>query len=463
MNNTQITKLLAEGVSAAKAAHHKSATAQSRASQREHARQLLLQVIEADDSCTDAWLWLSAVVDTHDEEVVCLRNVLVLDPNNVSAKKRLTQLEPADALSPPVMVETLANPSEKPHRCLFCAKTLPRHTSVCSYCQTPLVVDCPSCGTLMDVNRRKCAKCGHPLGDYRLGSVYFTLLAEEYRANHRLSAALESLRVAERLNPNQPDLYRQMGEVLTELSEPLAAIPVLEKAIEKEPEQMGPYLALGKVLQQEGRWEDAERVYRAAMRTAPESSEAYYALGNLLLQYEKPDEAKKHLLHAVKIDPEHGLAWLRLGQLYERTGQYSAAIKAFRRAQKLLPGDSLDSHLATERLQILDPQLPDHVARSWGAFLKQLGPPLLISVLAVVVGSVLIRAGQLHWTGLLSLLLAPVGVALWVSAYTLPKNPVICAITGTPDGLSRMENRSVLAGLGALLWLVAIILALIPL
>lgn len=474
MEHSQIAQMLAQGVTAAKAAHQKSASEQTRAGQRQLARQLLLQVVEADESNVLGWLWLSTVTDNRSEQVICLRNVLVLDPDNVAAKKQLARLgqdenpsstQPAQPahVEPVATTEAAKAAPKKAPRCPFCKKPLADSQTVCPHCEIPLVIDCPSCGMLMDVERQTCAKCGQPLGDYRLGSVYFTLLAEEYRFHHHLSWALDALRVAEKLNPNQPDLYRQMGEVLAELSEPLAAIPVLEKAIEIEPDQMGPYLALGKVLQQEGKWEDAERVYRAAMRTAPESSETYYALGNLLLQYDKLDEAKKQLQQAVKIDPQHDLAWLRLGQLYERMGQEGAAIKSYRQAQKLLPGDSLDHHLAAERLQVLDPQLPDHIARSWSTFLKQSGLPLLISVLAVIVGAVIIRAGQIHWTSLLSLVMSGVGIFLWISAYSLPKNPLICLMTGTADGLSNMENRSIVAGVGALLWLVAIILALIPL
>ncbi len=66
--------------------------AAAKAGQREHARELLMRVVEQDDENVTAWLWLSGVVDSPDDREVCLENALSLDPDNAAAKRGLDTL-----------------------------------------------------------------------------------------------------------------------------------------------------------------------------------------------------------------------------------------------------------------------------------------------------------------------------------------------------------------------------------
>ena len=72
--------LLRQGIAAAKAG------------QREHARELLMRVVEQDEENALAWLWLSGVVDSLDDREVCLENVLSVDPGNEAAQRGLDTL-----------------------------------------------------------------------------------------------------------------------------------------------------------------------------------------------------------------------------------------------------------------------------------------------------------------------------------------------------------------------------------
>jgi Flp pilus assembly protein TadD len=74
------TELLEQGIALAKAGR------------REEARGVLLKVIEQDEQNESAWLWLSGVVDSEDDKVVALENVLTLNPNNEWAKRGLQML-----------------------------------------------------------------------------------------------------------------------------------------------------------------------------------------------------------------------------------------------------------------------------------------------------------------------------------------------------------------------------------
>jgi hypothetical protein len=76
----------------------------------DEARELLLQVVDQDEHHEQGWLWLSAVVDTLEEQQICLENVLAVNPSNQRARKGLDainnklakqQRQSTNAQSPP--------------------------------------------------------------------------------------------------------------------------------------------------------------------------------------------------------------------------------------------------------------------------------------------------------------------------------------------------------------------------
>ncbi len=64
-----------------------------RAGSRSEARALLEKAVEANQYNEQAWLWLSAVVETPDEQRTCLENVLVINPNNENARQGIAMLD----------------------------------------------------------------------------------------------------------------------------------------------------------------------------------------------------------------------------------------------------------------------------------------------------------------------------------------------------------------------------------
>jgi hypothetical protein len=60
-----------------------------KAGRKAEARSILERVVEQNESHAEAWLYLSALVDSLEEQEICLENVLALDPANEKAKKGL--------------------------------------------------------------------------------------------------------------------------------------------------------------------------------------------------------------------------------------------------------------------------------------------------------------------------------------------------------------------------------------
>jgi hypothetical protein len=64
-----------------------------RSGRKDEARALLLRAVEIDQYNEDAWLWLSAVVETPEEQRTCLENVMTINPNNERARQGMQILD----------------------------------------------------------------------------------------------------------------------------------------------------------------------------------------------------------------------------------------------------------------------------------------------------------------------------------------------------------------------------------
>jgi len=80
MERSEIQRLLNEGISAV------------RRGDRQRGRDLLLQVVEADDHLEPAWIWLSQAVDDPADKLMALENALVLNPTNTQAQTQAQSL-----------------------------------------------------------------------------------------------------------------------------------------------------------------------------------------------------------------------------------------------------------------------------------------------------------------------------------------------------------------------------------
>jgi hypothetical protein len=59
---------------------------------KDTARDLLLQVVQADERSEEGWLWLSGAVDDPEDQQVALENVLDINPTNEAARQGLAWL-----------------------------------------------------------------------------------------------------------------------------------------------------------------------------------------------------------------------------------------------------------------------------------------------------------------------------------------------------------------------------------
>lgn len=71
-----------------------------RGGNKEAGRQLLIEILDADERNETAWLWMSAVVESDDLRRECLQEVLRLNPDHEAARRGLEKLEQQQAEGP---------------------------------------------------------------------------------------------------------------------------------------------------------------------------------------------------------------------------------------------------------------------------------------------------------------------------------------------------------------------------
>ncbi len=147
--------------------------AAARRGEREQARDLLMQVIEQDENNPLAWLWLSGVVESLEDQEVCLENVLTLDPDNEAARRGLesvrqkmaaqaspplspAQVRAATPVSPAaaILAQDLAPPEPEPEP--------PPPTST-AWDELEDETRCPYCAAPTEYEDKKCPSCGQDL------------------------------------------------------------------------------------------------------------------------------------------------------------------------------------------------------------------------------------------------------------------------------------------------------------
>jgi len=80
MQSAEADRLYQEGVAALKRGDKTTA------------KEKLLDVIELEETHEQAWLWLSGAVEDEQEKIICLENVLTINPDNEAARKGLEKL-----------------------------------------------------------------------------------------------------------------------------------------------------------------------------------------------------------------------------------------------------------------------------------------------------------------------------------------------------------------------------------
>lgn len=157
MSTVEETRLLAEGMAAAKAGD------------RARARELLTQVITINTRNELAWLWMSSILETPAQRRDCLVRVLIINPSNEIAQRGIVALDAQTASAnpaAPTQDQVAGAPIGLPVTCPFCQAQTDGHLLDCTACGENVILSCPSCDKPINLWETTRCPCGEGLRHY---------------------------------------------------------------------------------------------------------------------------------------------------------------------------------------------------------------------------------------------------------------------------------------------------------
>jgi arylsulfatase A-like enzyme/tetratricopeptide (TPR) repeat protein len=157
-------------------------------------------------------------------------------------------------------------------------------------------------------------------------------------ASGRGAEAVRLLRDAPANQADSVDLLAKLGVALRETGDLKGAAGAFERARREgnqNPELLNDLAVTYAGL---GRSADARKLFDALLAQAPRSATTWFNLGLFELQNRRHREAIAAFKRAVDLEPSYGDAWYALGSALVETDR-RAAVEAWRRAERLLPGN----------------------------------------------------------------------------------------------------------------------------
>jgi len=154
----------------------------------------------------------------------------------------------------------------------------------------------------------------------------------------RSAEAIRLLQDGLALEPGSPVLLAKLGSALRAAGDFTGAAAALDRA--RRAGNASPDVAndLAVVYAAAGRVHEARALFQELADRSPGSATTWYNLGLFELQVSRPPAAVAALKRATAIDPSYGEAWQALGAALVETDK-RGAIDAWRRAERLVPGD----------------------------------------------------------------------------------------------------------------------------
>jgi len=118
-------------------------------------------------------------------------------------------------------------------------------------------------------------------------------LSELYKSQGKLDRALEVLREAHEIDPDDTKHLFNIGSIYLEQKKLEEASNFFKKVVDRDPDFSSALLNLGYIAKVQGRPEEAEEIYRRAIEIDPDGVEARANLAHLHLDQERFEEAQK--------------------------------------------------------------------------------------------------------------------------------------------------------------------------
>lgn len=136
-------------------------------------------------------------------------------------------------------------------------------------------------------------------------------------------------------DPNYPDAWRVMGEILYERGEISKSISSLGKAIQQKTEDTRARFKLSDIFWEQGDYHQSAQQLEFILKIDSNDQIAWHNLGLSAIMLEESERAETSLLKAIEIDPEYLLAHYHLACFYAENFRISESLYHLGRAAAL--------------------------------------------------------------------------------------------------------------------------------
>ncbi len=136
-----------------------------------------------------------------------------------------------------------------------------------------------------------------------------------------LSAAVELLEEAQRVDPNNEQVLFRLGGLYYDVNRYNEARTTARQAIALAPSDWRYHYLAGLIEKDTGNLAQARSAFETAIRARPAAADAYNQLGDMAMRQSRPEEAIRHFERAVRIDPADTAYKLNLAAAYRAAGR----------------------------------------------------------------------------------------------------------------------------------------------
>lgn len=194
----------------------------------------------------------------------------------------------------------------------------------------------------------------------------------------RFAPAIELLNTAAKVEPDNAEVLRMLGECRFRSGNPVAGLETLQASARLDPDNAKTWFSIGAVLALTQRSKPAADAFARVVEIEPANAIAWACLGKTLQTAHEIDEAVDAYTRAIELQPNHLEARTDLANCYLHTGRIDEAIAEFRDALRIKPDhiSALDCLCtALNYPDGLDPHDVFEVHKSFGEAVMKL-PPL---------------------------------------------------------------------------------------
>ena len=156
-----------------------------------------------------------------------------------------------------------------------------------------------------------------------------------YRELRRFPEAEAAYKKAIELNPEDDNLYYELGDCYGDVAQYPESEVACRKAIELNPKNYDAYRELGDACKNQGKFAEAEEAYKVAIALNPEDYRAYPKLGKFYQQQGRFSEAVALFEKLIEQNPYNDKAYGALGAAHREMGKTDLAEKYSNKAIQL--------------------------------------------------------------------------------------------------------------------------------